>query len=89
MGQGNEPLVVSKVMILIVTTRGCSRHVFLSEQLRVTKIASASNEGRMSAPRMWKISMSTAAHKMEKNMMLAMCLGKSEAFNLTVLESLP
>lgn len=54
----------------------------------MTKIASASNEGRMSAPRMWKISMSTAAHKMEKNMMLAMCLGKSEAFNLTVLESL-
>lgn len=55
----------------------------------LTEIASPSNRDRISALRMWKISMSTAAHKMEKNMVLAMCLEKSEAFNLTVLESLP
>lgn len=89
MGLGKEPLVASKVMILTVTTRGCSMHVFLSEQLPLTEIASPSNRDRISALRMWKISMSTAAHKMEKNMVLAMCLEKSEAFNLTVLESLP
>lgn len=62
---------------------------FLSEQLTLTKIASPSNRGSITALRMWKISMSTAAHKMEKNMASAMCLEKSEVFSLTVLESLP
>lgn len=89
---GNEPSAIAKVMILLVATRGCSRHAFLSEQLPLTYIASPSYRGRgnsIAAPRLWKISMPTAVHKMEKNMVLAMGLEKSEAFNLTVLESLP
>lgn len=87
---GNEPSAIAKVMILLVATRGCSRHAFLSEQLPLTYIASPSYRGNsIAAPRLWKISMPTAVHKMEKNMVLAMGLEKSEAFNLTVLESLP